>query len=105
MLNALRTLIRAVHRLDLVAQINEIEARKEEYPETLAFIRLLNSLVAAAMLRDLPGGGATSSGRYVQVCAVCLICPATAGAAWLQPMWLTSALLTRAHEPSQCLTQ
>lgn len=29
-------------------QINEIEARKEEYPETLAFIRLLNALVAAA---------------------------------------------------------
>jgi hypothetical protein len=25
--------------LDLITQINEIEARKEEYPETIAFIR------------------------------------------------------------------
>ena len=32
-------------RLDLITQLNEIEARKEEYPETCAFVRLLNALV------------------------------------------------------------
>ena len=44
-------------RLDLITQINEIEARKEEYPETIAFIRLLNSLVASAGGRSSSGGG------------------------------------------------
>eukprot|EP00967_Tisochrysis_lutea_P013299 scaffold14852_cov21-Tisochrysis_lutea.AAC.2 len=46
-------------RLDLVTQLNEIEARNEEYPETIAFMRLLNSLIAASLLR----GGALSSGK------------------------------------------
>lgn len=32
-------------------QLNEIEARNEEYPETIAFMRLLNSLIAAALLK------------------------------------------------------
>jgi nuclear pore complex protein Nup205 len=34
----------------LITQINEVEARKEEYPETISFIKLLNSLVSAATL-------------------------------------------------------
>ncbi len=34
-------------RLDLVTQLNEVEARSEEYPETLAFMRLLNELMGA----------------------------------------------------------
>lgn len=44
-------------RLDLVSQVSEVEARREEYPETLAFIRLLNALVGAALLRDGHGAG------------------------------------------------
>jgi hypothetical protein len=39
-------------RLDLVTQLNEIEARNEDYPETIAFVRLLNSLIAASLLRN-----------------------------------------------------
>ncbi|GFR52152.1 hypothetical protein Agub_g14667, partial [Astrephomene gubernaculifera] len=34
-----------VPRLDIVQQLNEVEARREEYPETLALIRLLNALL------------------------------------------------------------
>ncbi len=45
-----------------MTQLNEIEARKEEYPETLAFIHLLNSLVSAALLRDA-GPAAGGAGR------------------------------------------
>jgi nuclear pore complex protein Nup205 len=37
-----------------VTQLNEIEARKEEYPETIAFIRLLNSLITSALLKEGP---------------------------------------------------
>ena len=44
-----------------------MEARKGEYPETIAFIRLLNSLISAALLRDssVPqryGGSGTAVG-------------------------------------------
>ena len=36
-------------RLDLITQINEIEARKEEYPETIAFIRQVTCLATCAL--------------------------------------------------------
>lgn len=51
-----------------MTQLNEIEARKEEYPETLAFIRLLNELMGAALLkgsikRTLAGVPASGASR------------------------------------------
>lgn len=55
-------------RLDIVQQLNEVEARREEYPETLALIRLLNSLLGPFLRQagagvvnsacGLPDGGA-----------------------------------------------
>lgn len=52
----------AVPRLDLVQQLNEIEARREEYPETLAFIGLLNALVAPLLPRAAGPGAAGQAG-------------------------------------------
>ncbi|EFJ49677.1 hypothetical protein VOLCADRAFT_117126, partial [Volvox carteri f. nagariensis] len=49
-----------VPRLDIVQQLNEIEARREEYPETLALIRLLNALLGPLLAQgssQQPGGG------------------------------------------------
>ncbi|GLC49201.1 hypothetical protein PLESTB_000193200 [Pleodorina starrii] len=47
-----------VPRLDIVQQLNEVEARREEYPETLALIRLLNALLGPLLglgLAQRPG--------------------------------------------------
>jgi nuclear pore complex protein Nup205 len=46
-----------VPRLDLVQQLNEVEARREEYPETLALLRLLNGLVEPLLPSGPAGGG------------------------------------------------
>lgn len=43
-------------RLDLVHQLNELEARREEYPETIAFVSLINRLLAP-LQQGLPDGG------------------------------------------------
>ncbi|GAX76338.1 hypothetical protein CEUSTIGMA_g3784.t1 [Chlamydomonas eustigma] len=60
-----------VPRLDLITQINEVEARKEEYPETISFIKLLNSLVAAA--------AASSSATEVSDIGLSNVGPAASG--------------------------
>ncbi len=44
-------------RYDLTYQLNEVEARAEDYCEALAFVRLLNALLAAS------GGGLPDGGR------------------------------------------
>lgn len=53
------------NRLDLITQINEIEARQEEYPETIAFVTLLNALIsphlAISGLSDAPLPAATAA--------------------------------------------
>ncbi|KAG2438910.1 hypothetical protein HYH02_010705 [Chlamydomonas schloesseri] len=49
-----------VPRLDIVQQLNEVEARREEYPETLALIRLLNALLGP--LAAPPGGRGGAAG-------------------------------------------
>ncbi len=54
-----------MRRLDLVTQLNELEARREEYPETLAFINLLNSLASSSAT----GGGGGAAGALVAVAA------------------------------------
>ena len=43
-------------RYDLTYQLNEVEARAEDYCEALAFVRLLNALLAASG-DGLPDGG------------------------------------------------
>ncbi len=59
-------LFAAVPRLDLVQQLNEVEARRQEYPETLALLRLLNALlgplVRAARQQGAAGAGAAAGG-------------------------------------------
>ncbi|KAG2487371.1 hypothetical protein HYH03_013942 [Edaphochlamys debaryana] len=49
-----------VPRLDIVQQLNEVEARREEYPETLALVTLLNDLLGP--LLGGGGGGVGGSG-------------------------------------------
>lgn len=53
------------NRLDLITQINEIEARQEEYPETIAFVTLLNALISPHLtisgLGDAPLPAATAA--------------------------------------------
>ncbi|KAF8066245.1 NUP205 [Scenedesmus sp. PABB004] len=44
-------------RFDLLAQVNEVEARAEEYSESLAFLGFVNRLLAALGPASLPGGG------------------------------------------------
>eukprot|EP00878_Enallax_costatus_P028370 GHUV01030641.1.p2 GENE.GHUV01030641.1~~GHUV01030641.1.p2 ORF type:complete len:943 (+),score=309.63 GHUV01030641.1:519-3347(+) len=44
-------------RFDLVAQINEVEARAEDYSETLAFIGLVNRLMESLGPQGLPMAG------------------------------------------------
>ncbi|GIL51286.1 hypothetical protein Vafri_7316 [Volvox africanus] len=48
-----------VPRLDMVQQLNETESRREEYPETLALIRLLNALLGPLLVQQ-PGGGGSA---------------------------------------------
>eukprot|EP00798_Chlamydomonas_sp_ICE-L_P006432 gene6432-3061_t len=56
-------MVPGVPRLDLITQINEVEARKEEYPETIAFIRLLNALLLPVVRHEgMAGGAAGGSG-------------------------------------------
>jgi nuclear pore complex protein Nup205 len=44
-------------RFDLLAQINEVEARQEEYTESLAFLGLVNALLEGVGAGGLPAGG------------------------------------------------
>ncbi|KAF6258705.1 hypothetical protein COO60DRAFT_1638930 [Scenedesmus sp. NREL 46B-D3] len=50
-------------RFDLLAQINEVEARQEEYTESLAFLGLVNALLEGVGQAGLPAGG-TAVGHY-----------------------------------------
>jgi len=47
----------AAPRFDLLAQLNEVEARLEDYPETLSFVRLVNALLEVIGPLGLPAGG------------------------------------------------
>ena len=38
-------------RLDMVSQMNEVEARQEDYSETLSMIQLLNKLLEVGILQ------------------------------------------------------
>ena len=49
-------------RLDIVQQLNEIEARREEYPETLALMRLLNALLGPLAAPPARAGAAGGGG-------------------------------------------
>ncbi|PNW73920.1 hypothetical protein CHLRE_13g578100v5 [Chlamydomonas reinhardtii] len=51
-----------VPRLDIVQQLNEIEARREEYPETLALMRLLNALLGPLAAPPARAGAAGGGG-------------------------------------------
>lgn len=53
-------------RFDLLAQINEVEARQEEYSETLAFLGLVNALLESVGPGGLPAGG-VAVGHYTQL--------------------------------------
>lgn len=44
-------------RFDLLAQVNEVEARQEEYTESLAFLSLVNALLEGLGPNGLPAGG------------------------------------------------
>jgi hypothetical protein len=44
-------------RFDLLAQVNEVEARQEEYTESLAFLGLVNALLEGLGANGLPAGG------------------------------------------------
>ncbi|KXZ49324.1 hypothetical protein GPECTOR_22g918 [Gonium pectorale] len=53
-----------VPRLDIVQQLNEVEARREEYPETLALIELMNALLGPLLgpaRGGVPGGMAAAA--------------------------------------------
>lgn len=55
----------AVPRLDLVQQLNEVEARRQEYPETLALLRLLNALLGPLVRAARQQGAAGAAGGAV----------------------------------------
>lgn len=49
-------LLTGMPRFDLLAQINEVEARSEDYSESLAFITLVNRLMETLGPQGLPSG-------------------------------------------------
>jgi hypothetical protein len=63
-------------RFDLLAQINEVEARQEEYTESLAFLGLVNALLEGVGQGGLPAGG-TAVGHYTA-----LVLQYIAGSLW-----------------------
>jgi hypothetical protein len=63
-------------RFDLLAQINEVEARQEEYTESLAFLGLVNALLEGVGQGGLPAGG-TAVGHYTA-----LVLQYVAGSLW-----------------------